>query len=383
MKKLVDEHMPKKKEKKGGVSSWFYWGRSSKTADQTRESEEKHAQTSMSDSEIGSKKADPGATLSPPTSLPPSVSGSPRKVRKDTDNSIADDDQTSSEVDTDSDKNDLQKPRQSIETCKKSIRLDSDSIKTLNLRAGVNEIVYSVTTQFQGTKKCTSHIYLWRYDDKIIVSDIDGTITKSDVLGQILPIIGRDWSQSGVAQLYTSIHTNGYKFLYLSARAIGQSKVTKDLLKSIKQEVHVLPEGPLLLSPTSLVSAFHREVIEKKPEEFKIACLKDIGSLFPSYTQPFYAGFGNKINDVYAYTAIKIPPYRIFTINPKGELKHESHIAFQSSYLNLSDIADHYFPPVIHDQALECSEFSNTTYWRNPIIEIDDTEIKQVVTTPK
>jgi phosphatidate phosphatase PAH1 len=58
-----------------------------------------------------------------------------------------------------------------------------------------------------------------------------------------------------VAQLYTSINTNGYKFLYLSARAIGQSKVTKDLLKSIKQEVHVLPEGPLLLSPTSLVSA--------------------------------------------------------------------------------------------------------------------------------
>ena len=78
------------------------------------------------------------------------------------------------------------------------------------------------------------------------------------MLGQILPIIGRDWSQSGVAQLYTSINTNGYKFLYLSARAIGQSKVTKDLLKSIKQEVHVLPEGPLLLSPTSLVSAFHR-----------------------------------------------------------------------------------------------------------------------------
>jgi hypothetical protein len=41
---------------------------------------------------------------------------------------------------------------------------------------------------------------------------------------------------------------------------------------------------------------FFREVIEKKPEEFKIACLKDIGSLFPAYTQPFYAGFGNKIN---------------------------------------------------------------------------------------
>ena len=37
-----------------------------------------------------------------------------------------------------------------------------------------------------------------------------------------------------------------------------------------------------------------REVIVKNPEEFKIHCLKDIATLFPS--TPFYAGFGNKIN---------------------------------------------------------------------------------------
>lgn len=39
---------------------------------------------------------------------------------------------------------------------------------------------------------------------------------------------------------------------------------------------------------------FHSEVIEKKPEEFKISCLKDIQSLFPM--NPLFAGFGNKIN---------------------------------------------------------------------------------------
>lgn len=38
-----------------------------------------------------------------------------------------------------------------------------------------------------------------------------------------------------------------------------------------------------------------REVIERKPQEFKIACLRDIGELFPGH-KPFYAGFGNKIN---------------------------------------------------------------------------------------
>ena len=48
----------------------------------------------------------------------------------------------------------------------------------LNLREGQNEITFSVTTQYQGTTRCMSHIYLWNFDDKIVISDIDGTITK-------------------------------------------------------------------------------------------------------------------------------------------------------------------------------------------------------------
>ena len=67
-------------------------------------------------------------------------------------------------------------------------------------------------------------------------------------------------------------------------------------MRSIKQGDLSLPDGPLLLNPTSLVNAFHREVIEKKPEEFKISCLSDIQALFPADTNPFYAGYGNKIN---------------------------------------------------------------------------------------
>lgn len=37
-----------------------------------------------------------------------------------------------------------------------------------------------------------------------------------------------------------------------------------------------------------------REVIEKKPEEFKIECLTQIRNLFPDDYNPFHAGFGNK-----------------------------------------------------------------------------------------
>ena len=168
--------------------------------------------------------------------------------------------------------------------------------KHLNLKKGANEIRFSVTTAYQGTTRCFCHVYFWNYTDKIVISDIDGTITKSDVLGHVLPIIGRDWSQSGVTSLFTKIVNNGYHIVYLSARAIGQASITKDYLASIKQGEVNLPDGPIFLNPTSLVNAFHREVVEKKPEVFKIACLKDIKSLFPESKNPFYAGYGNRVN---------------------------------------------------------------------------------------
>jgi phosphatidate phosphatase LPIN len=48
------------------------------------------------------------------------------------------------------------------------------------------------------------------------------TADRSDVLGHIMPVMGRDWSHEGIAELYTNIAANGYQVLYLTARAIGQ-----------------------------------------------------------------------------------------------------------------------------------------------------------------
>ncbi|EEB16138.1 hypothetical protein Phum_PHUM407130 [Pediculus humanus corporis] len=259
---------------------------------------------------------------------------------------------------------------QSRDKCRKTLRLSSEQIASLNLKDGANEVVFSVTTAYQGTSRCKCHIYKWKHDDRIVISDIDGTITKSDVLGHILPIVGKDWAQSGVAQLFTKIKNNGYKLLYLSARAIGQARVTRDYLKSIKQGDLSLPEGPLLLNPTSLISAFHREVIEKKPEEFKISCLRDIAALFPPDVKPFYAGYGNRVNDVWAYRAVGIPIVRIFTINYKGELKHELTQTFQSSYMNMCHLVDEMFPPPPEELP---EDFSNFIFWRDPIPELDVT----------
>lgn len=181
------------------------------------------------------------------------------------------------------------------EKYRKTLRLSSQQIESLNLKSGMNEVEFSVTTAYQGTSRCKCYLFKWKYNDKVVISDIDGTITKSDVLGHILPMVGKDWAQIGVAQLFSKIEENGYKMLYLSARAIGQSRATREYLRSIRQGDVQLPDGPLLLNPTSLISALHREVIERKPEQFKIECLSDVKSLFKD-KNPFYAGYGNRIN---------------------------------------------------------------------------------------
>nr|CAB3263482.1 phosphatidate phosphatase LPIN1 [Phallusia mammillata] len=256
-------------------------------------------------------------------------------------------------------------------TMRKTTRLASDQLKKLRLEEGSNTITFSVTTQYQGTTRCSATVFLWKWSDKLVVSDIDGTITKSDVFGQILPVVGKDWTQGGVAQLYQNISSNGYKFIYVSSRAIGQASMTKGYLNWINQQGVSLPPGPLLLSPTSLMMAFRREVIEKKPEKFKIECLKDIKALFPE--NPFVAGFGNKTNDVSAYTAVGVPTNRMFTINHRGELKHETLPTYTTSYSGLGELVDNFFPSMHKEQDFtDAHDYSDFTFWREDVIAFDE-----------
>jgi len=275
---------------------------------------------------------------------------------------------------------------QGPQRCRKTLRLSSEKLAELNLRPGSNEVEFSVTTAFQGTTVCRCHIYLWKHTDKVVISDIDGTITKSDVLGHILPVIGRDWAQSGVAQLFSKIRANGYHIMYLSARAIGQASMTKEYLESVRQGEVCLPDGPVFLNPESLLIALRREVVVKNPEEFKIRCLMDIRRLFEGGVQPevgerknpFFAGYGNKPNDALAYRAVGIPVSRIFTINPSGELKQELTPNFQTSYTEQDGMVDQVFPPIGKDgfdPDFRIQEFSTFGFWKEAVAEVDLEEL--------
>ncbi|KAJ3193674.1 hypothetical protein HK101_004378 [Irineochytrium annulatum] len=253
-------------------------------------------------------------------------------------------------------------------TYAKTLRLTSHQLKALNLKKGVNTISFSVTSTLQGTAICTSKIFFWDYDAKVVISDVDGTITKSDVFGHLFTMVGKDWTHSGVASLYTNIRKNGYMILYLTSRAIGQYDYTRDYLMNIKQETYKLPDGPVIMSPDRLFTAFHREVIQRKPEVFKIAALRDIKSLFGPSVSPFYAGFGNRITDALSYRAVDVPPSRIFTIDPTGEVRLELLSSYRSSYLKLNDIVDQIFPDVTKVIGDGYGDFE---FWRTPVEEVE------------
>ena len=225
----------------------------------------------------------------------------------------------------------------------KSFFPSSHQLKELELKQGRNEICFICKTSSSGVQTLKSSIYLWPSTSKIVISDVDGTITRSDVLGQVLPFLGRDWTHEGVIDLFTEITKRGYKMVYLTARAIGQSTMTKNYLDSLIQEKKALPEGPLFMSPDGLFTSFKREVIERKPHLLKIPLLTELKNLFPDGTKPFFAGFGNRETDGVAYRYLDVPLNNIFIIDIKSNVLRLGDTK-KTSYKVLSTNLDGIFP---------------------------------------
>jgi phosphatidate phosphatase LPIN len=281
----------------------------------------------------------------------------------------------------------------------KTLRLTSDQLKAMNLKSGGNQMSFSVNRA-----TCGATLWYWKHDVPIVISDIDGTITKSDVLGHVLTSIGRDWTHQGVAKLYTEISANGYNFLYLTSRSVGQADRTRGYIDGVVQDGYKLPKGPIILSPDQTIAALRREVYLRKPEVFKMACLRDIMNLFAGHGgtndttasaaqglsqlpagmapgrgkggSPFYAGFGNRLTDALSYRSVNIPSTRIFTINSNSEVSLDllSLNTYKTGYASMREIVDHYFPPIGLRLLVEggAEDFTDFNYWRDKPLDVVD-----------
>ncbi|CAH9054053.1 unnamed protein product [Cuscuta europaea] len=257
-----------------------------------------------------------------------------------------------------------------VKITKKKIRAltpTSEQLSSLNLKEGRNIVIFTFSTPMLGKQQVEAQIYLWKWDTRIVISDVDGTITRSDVLGQFMPLVGVDWSQTGVAHLFSAIKDNGFQLLFLSARSISQAYVTRQFLINLMQDGKGLPDGPVIISPDGLFPSLFREVVRRAPHEFKIACLEDIKALFPSDMNPFYAGFGNRHTDEFSYLKVGIPKGKIFIINPKGEIVVNRHITNTKSYTTLRTLVNGMFPVV---SSSEQEDYNSWNFWKLPLPNI-------------
>ncbi|KAH6656975.1 Lipin/Ned1/Smp2-domain-containing protein [Truncatella angustata] len=250
----------------------------------------------------------------------------------------------------------------------KTLRLTSDQLKELELKAGENVMAFTVNRA-----TCQANMYLWKHDTPVVISDIDGTITKSDALGHVLNMIGRDWTHAGVAKLYSDISANGYNIMYLTSRSVGQADTTRAYLNGIVQNGYRIPRGPTILSPDRTMAALRREIYLRKPQVFKMATLRDIRNLYGPDSHCFYAGFGNRLTDQISYRTVDVPRRRIFTINSNAEVSLDllSLNKLKLSYVNMTEVVDHYFPPVSTLIKGGDEEYTDFTYWREKPLDMD------------
>lgn len=251
----------------------------------------------------------------------------------------------------------------------KTLRLTSSQLKELKLTPGANPMTFTVNRA-----TCGANMFLWKHETPVVISDIDGTITKSDALGHVFNMIGRDWTHLGIAKLFSDIIANGYNIMYLTSRSVGLADTTRAYLNNITQEGYRMPLGPTILSPDRTMAALRREIYLRQPQVFKMATLRDIRNLYGPDRTPFYAGFGNRLTDQMSYRTVDVPRNRIFTINANSEVSLDllTLNKLKMSYVNINEVVDHYFPPVSTLVTGGGEEFTDFMYWRDEPLPLDD-----------
>jgi len=183
-------------------------------------------------------------------------------------------------------------------------------------------------------------LWVWDSSDSIIVSDIDGTITRSDVGGMINGVLGArmGWKKGhahpGVCYLYNHlIHETDARMMYLTARPLNLINETRSYIYELEQPISSssmtmrrLPPGPIITDTTTFTSSFRREVVDRSSHIFKTAMLKQLRDCFVQAGRDirrypvFLATFGNKDTDAKAYRASGAPPVTIFIIGTDSKV---------------------------------------------------------------
>ena len=155
------------------------------------------------------------------------------------------------------------------------------------------------------------------------MTDIDGTITKSNLRGIILGSIGRDVHHPKVVEFFDKVSHNGYTVIYLTGRPLNLRKLTNKYLFRHLQNVeegyarYSMPKGPVFLSPYSAMEGIKNRGNENVE---KLATLRSLLDLFDLKQDVVVGAYGNAETDDKAYLASGISDRKIFKLNEESEM---------------------------------------------------------------
>ena len=238
------------------------------------------------------------------------------------------------------------------------------TLRHLHLIEGQNKIVCK--NRSSGTTAEFS-VFLYARTDKIIIMDIDGTVTRSDVRGYIESVYfgTYDYTHEGIVAFSRTLkESSNCHFLYLTSRPISHIKETRLLLLNAKDSstkgavaVQRLPMGPVFSNTETSMAAAYRELISKDTVAFKSSTLLAISSVFQRaieapagsfnpqlgskphdticitdevfcesshstpFSSPFLFGIGNKIADAIAYKIAGVSDGHILVIDTDSNIR--------------------------------------------------------------
>ena len=73
-------------------------------------------------------------------------------------------------------------------------------------------------------------LFLYGQSERLVITDVDGTITTSDTKGFIYAQLGIEVEHKGVVRLLHALDERGYTVIYLTARSMGLDHTTRKYL---------------------------------------------------------------------------------------------------------------------------------------------------------
>lgn len=175
------------------------------------------------------------------------------------------------------------------------------------LKRGQNPIRYLLLDELTVVGVAEANIFLWEHDDTLIVSDIDGTITKSNARGAIDTIVTVKYQHvhHSICNLLHRLATQPKTHIvYITSRPLSLASSTRKFLDHVRQEEARLPQGPVLGFAGKFSQLLLMELVSKTTHHFKSEILwKQIVQPFRKANnkrndQLFLAGFGNTVMDM-------------------------------------------------------------------------------------